>query len=114
MKKLLLVTSMLLSIGFAKAQDVVDDFNVGPYEVYYKGQGDVNFRLKKGVDLYEYFGLKKDTIIQVSEAKPEPLKHGVELSFFGETGMSRRARYSMVYGLEGAWKQKIANKTYFS
>ena len=114
MKKLLLVTSMLLSIGFAKAQDVVDDFNVGPYEVYYKGQGDVNFRLKKGVDLYEYFGLKKDTIIQVSEAKPEPLKHGVELSFFGETGMYRCARYSMVYGLEGAWKQRIANKTYFN
>lgn len=44
MKKLLLVTAMLLSIGYAKAQDVVDDFNVGPYEVYYKGQGDVNFR----------------------------------------------------------------------
>ena len=114
MKKLLLVTAMLLSIGYAKAQDVVDDFNVGPYEVYYKGKGDVNFRLKKGVDLYEYFGLKKDTIIQVSEAKPEPLKHGVELSFFGETAMYRCARYSMVYGLEGAWKQRIANKTYFN
>lgn len=113
MKKLLLYAAMLLSIGFAKAQDVVDDFNVGPYEVYYKGQGDVNFRLKKGVDLYEYFGLKKDTIIQV-EAKLESLKHGVELCFFGETGLYRCARYSMAYGLEGAWKQRIANKTYFN
>ena len=33
MKKLLLVTAMLLSIGYAKAQDVVDDFNVEPYEI---------------------------------------------------------------------------------
>lgn len=114
MKKFFFIAIMLMSIGCANAQDVSDVFNVGPYEVYYKGQGDVDFRLKKGVDLYEYFGLKKDTIIQISEAKPEPLKHGVELRFFGETGMYRCARYSMVYGLEGAWEQRIANKTYFN
>lgn len=114
MKKILLVISMLFCISYVNAQNEGDDFNVGPYEVYYKGQGDVNYRIRKGVDLYEYFGLKKDTVIQVSEAKPEPLKHGVELSFFGETGMYRCARYSMVYGLEGAWKQRIANKIYFN
>lgn len=105
---------MLMSIGIVKAQDVVDDFNVGPYEVYYKGQGDINFRLKKGVDLYEYFGLKKDTIINVVDVKPEPLKHGVQLSIFGETCMYRCARYSMVYGIGASWKQRIANKTYFN
>lgn len=55
---------MLLSINYVNAQNEVDDFNVGPYEVYYKGKGDVNFRLKKGVDLYEYFGLKKDTLFR--------------------------------------------------
>lgn len=114
MKQLLLVTTMLLSICFAKAQDIVDDFNVGPYEVYYKGQGDVNFRLRKGVDLYEYFGLKKDTVIQVLNEKIVPLKCGTELRFFGETALYRCARYSMVYVLEGVWKQRFAKKTYFN
>lgn len=104
---------MLLSIGYAKAQDVVDDFNVGPYEVYYKGLGDVNYRLKKGVDLYEYFGLKKDTIIQVSETKAEPLKHGIQVSFLGETTASHD-NFSMLYGIEGTWKQNIASATYFN
>lgn len=114
MKKLFLFATILMSIVIVKAQNVVDDFNVGPYEVYYKGQGDVNFRLKKGVDLYEYFGLKKDTIINVTEPTLEPLKNGIQLNLFGETSMYSCARYSMVYGIEGAWKQRIANKTYFN
>lgn len=113
MKKLLLVISMLLSINYVNAQNEVDDFNVGPYEVYYKGKGDVNFRLKKGVDLYEYFGLKKDTIIQVSEVQADPLKHGFQVSFLGETSTSRY-NFSMLYALEGVWKQKISSKTYFN
>lgn len=113
MKKLLLVISMLLSISYVNAQNEVDDFNVGPYEVYYKGKGDVNFRLKKGVDLYEYFGLKKDTIIQVSEAQTDPLNHGFQVSFLGETSTSRH-NFSMLYALEGVWKQKVSSKTYFN
>lgn len=114
MKKVLFIVTMLMSIGITKAQNVVDDFNVGPYEVYYKGKGDVNYRLKKGVDLYEYFGLKKDTVINAVETKGEPLKKGIQLSLFSETAMNRCARYSMVYGIEGVWKQRIASKTYFN
>lgn len=114
MKKLLLVTAMLLSIGYAKAQDVVDDFNVGPYEVYYKGQGDVNFRLKKGVDLYEYFGLKRDTVIYSSESTPEYKKSGIQITFNGEAGTNRDSRNSLNYRLEGVWKLKVAKSLYFN
>lgn len=114
MKKLFLIVTLLMSIGILEAQEVVEDFNIGPYEVYYKGQGDVIFRLKKGVDLYEYFGLKKDTIINVVDVKPEPLKHGLQLSIFGETGMYRCSRYSMAYGIGVSWKQRIANQLYFN
>lgn len=111
MKKLFLIATILMSMGIVNAQDVVDEFNVGPYEVQYNGLGDVNYRLKKGVNLYDYFGLKKDTII--NEPKSEPLKHGFQLSFFGETSMSR-SNHSLVFGLEGVWKQKIAKNTYFN
>lgn len=114
MKKLFLIVALLVSIDIVKAQDVVDDFNVGPYEVYYKGQGDVNFRLRKGVNLYEYFGLKKDTVINIVDAKPAPLKNGLQLNVFGETGIYRCSRYSMVYGIGASWKQRIANKLYFN
>lgn len=114
MKKFLLLVTMLFSLGAVNAQDVVDDFNVGPYEVYYKGLGDVNFRLKKGIDLYEYFGLKKDTIINIVEPKAEPLKNGIQVSAYFETAMYEIARYSMVYGIEGIWKHRIANYTYLN
>lgn len=114
MKKLLFITCMLMSIDAIKAQEVRDDFNVGPYEVIYWGQGDIDYRLRKDVDLYEYFGLKKDTIIQVSEPEPNPLERGIQLSVFSETAMYRCARHSMVYGIEGTWKQKIADKIYLN
>lgn len=111
MKQLFLIAAMLMCIVVVNAQDVIDEFNVGPYEVNYSGPGDVNYRLKEGVDLYEYYGLKKDTIISAPE--PELVKHGFQLSFLGEASMSRH-NHSLVFGLEGVWKQRIAKKTYFN
>lgn len=114
MKKILLVISMLLSISFAKAQDVVDDFNVGPYEVYYKGQGDVNYRLKKGVDLYEYFGLKRDTAIYVNEAQISPIKNAFQLNISVSIPRYVANGTSNVWGVDGGWKHKIGQGLYLN
>lgn len=115
MNKSLTIFFMLLSIGCANAQERADDFNVGPYEVYYKGPGDVNFRLRKGIDLYEYFGLQKDTVIQVEDMAPKQLNHAVQVSLFGRAGLFRYSSFdSMSCGLEVDWKQRIANKTYIN
>ena len=113
MKKIFsLVAFLTISVaGFA--QDV-DNFEVGPYEVDYKGSGDYKFRLRKGVDLYEYFGLKKDTTIQVAEAQPSPLKNGIQVGVNMETCLINKARHSNVYGISGSWKQAISNCLYFN
>lgn len=71
MKKLLFFALFLILSTVGKAQDV-DNFEVGPYEVEYKGTGDYRFRLRKGVNLYEYFDLKKDTVVKVQEQVAEP------------------------------------------
>lgn len=105
---------MLMGFGAAQAQNTTEYFEVGPFIVQYKGPGDYNYRRKEGVDLYEEFGLQKDTIIQVVSPEPEPLCHGVELSLYGETVKANTARFSMAYGLEAAWKQRVAPMTYFN
>lgn len=105
---------MLLSISFAKAQDVVDDFNVGPYEVYYKGQGDVNYRLKKGVDLYEYFRLKRDTIIYVNETQNSPIKDAFQLNVSMSIPRYVANGTSNVWGVDGGWKHRIGQCIYFN
>lgn len=112
MKKLFTAALLLFSICAAKAQEIYDVFDVGPYSVLYKGQGDVDYKMKQGVDLYEFFGLKKDTVIQVAANKPEQLKHGIQLDLFAETCMFRSPRYSMSFGIETAWKQNITKNLY--
>ena len=66
MKKIITISSLLViaMAGFAQS---VDNFEVGPYEIDYKGPGDYKYRLRKDVNLYDYFGLKKDTTILVVE-----------------------------------------------
>lgn len=114
MHRLFLFVVMLTCIVAVEAQNVEDQFEVGPYDVEYNGVGDYNVRMKKGVDLYEFFGLKRDTIIQVPEQTPEPLKYGFQFCLSGETGTYRCTRFSMSCGLTGTWKQKVANKTYIN
>lgn len=113
MKKLFsLVAFLIISIaGFAQN---VDNFEVGPYEVDYKGSGDYKFRLRKGVDLYEYFQLKKDTIIQVMDTLPADLKKAIQVELYLENCLTNVSRHSSVYGLSGSWKQRIGNKLYFN
>ena len=98
--------------GFA--QDV-DNFEVGPYEVdYNKVSGAYKFRVRKGVDLYEYYGLKKDTTIQVIAPNSSRLKKGIQIGVKMETCLSNISRHSNVYGITGSWKNLISKNIYLN
>jgi len=102
-------------VGYAQ---IVESFEVGPYEVDYRGAGDYKFRLRKGVDLYEYFELKKDTVIQVINTQPAqaptPLKHAIQVGVNLEACLTNISRYSSVYGFGGAWKQSVGKYIYLN
>mgnify|MGYP004519040601 FL=1 len=97
----------------AKSQEVIDNFQVGPYEVDYMGKGDANFRLKKNINLYEYFKLQKDTIIAESK-KVQPIKKGFEVGVtysmprFGVKGAFNS------FGVYGSAKSKVTNNIYLN
>ena len=113
MKKFLSLVAFLTFSVTGFAQDV-DNFEVGPYEVDYKGSGDYKFRLRKGVDLYEYYGLKKDTTIQVVKTQPSPIKGAFQLNAFMSLPRYVANGTSNVFGIDGAWKQRIGNQVYFN
>lgn len=105
---------VLLAISLGGYAQVVENFEVGPYEVDYKGDGDYKFRLRKGVDLYEYFGLKKDTTIVVAEKTATPIKHAIQVNAFLSIPRYLDNGTSNVWGIDGSWKQKIGNKLYYN
>lgn len=112
MKYLLSVILLLISLSGINAQNTVDNFNVGPYEVDYRGQGDINYRLRKGIDLYEYYGLKKDTTI-IIEKTTEPLKNAIQVDL--SYSMPQYAKgISNVLGIDASWKQRIINSVYLN
>jgi hypothetical protein len=112
MKNILLAVLLILGISITKAQSRVENFNVGPYEVDYKGPGDINYRLRKGINLFEFYGLEKDTVIQTVHVT-EPLKNGVQLDV--SFSMPRYSKgVSNVWGIDVSWKQRIANLIYLN
>jgi len=109
MKKLLTLCVMLAGIITCQAQNVIDNFNVGPYTVEYNGQGDVKYRLRDNVDLYEFYELKMDTTI-IALATEVPIKQAIEID--GYVGANRFA--SKEIGLQGVWKKLVGNNLYFN
>ena len=109
MKRILFLGALLMLsfVGFAQN---VENFEVGPYEVDYKGAGDYKFRFRKGVDLYEYFGLKRDTTIQTIEVPNSPVKGAFQLN----VAMSMPRYHYYGWGINGAWKQQIGTQLYFN
>ena len=113
MRTFFLILCGLLTTTMAKSQEVIDNFQVGPYEVDYMGKGDVNFRLKKNINLYEYFKLQKDTIIAESK-KVQPIKKGFEVGVtysmprFGVKGAFNS------FGVYGSAKSKVTNNIYLN
>lgn len=113
MKKILLFLCSLLTATMAKGQEVIDNFIVGPYEVDYRGQGDVNFRMRKGIDLYEYFGLERDTII-VESKRSQPVAQAFELGLLFSTPRFDKKGAFNTFGVYGNGKTKIARNVFFN
>ncbi len=109
MRKLVILCAAMLGIVTCMAQTVIDNFNVGPYIVDYNGQGDVKYRLRDNIDLYEFFELKMDTTVVV-ETNEIPISHAIAIS--GNVGANRFA--SKEIGLEGVWKQHLNRNLYFN
>lgn len=109
MKKILFLCALIAGIISCEAQTVIDNFTVGPYVVDYNGQGDVKYRLRENINLYEFFELRKDTII-VAALVETPVRHAVQIS--GHVGTNRYA--SKEIGLSGVWKQNIGTNLYFN
>lgn len=109
MKKILTLYALIVGIVSSNAQTVIDNFTVGPYIVDYNGQGDVKYRLRENINLYEFFDLKKDTTIVVNVVET-PIKHAFQISgYIGSTRFSPKE-----VGLSGIWKQKIGTNIYFN
>lgn len=114
-KKILLISLCAVAALTALAQSSEpDSFEVGPYNVDYYGAGDFNYQLKKEIDLYKYFKLKKDTIINVVEPAAEPLKSAFQISAFMALPRYVVSGASNVFGLEGAWKMGLSRQVYFN
>lgn len=109
MKNFLLLCALIVGIVSANAQTVIDNFTVGPYVVDYNGQGDVKYRLRDNINLYEFFELQKDTTI-VAAMVETPVKHAIQIS--GYLGANRYA--SKEIGISGVWKQNIGTNLYFN
>lgn len=112
MKKILFVAFLCLTTVSAKAQ--VDNFEVGPYEVEYQKDGDYKYRLRKDVDLYEFFDLKKDTTIIVEQKKPAPVAHAWQIGAELMTrlwGFLKEATQASVFA---QYKLKIGTAAYFN
>lgn len=101
--------AMIASVFACNAQTVIDNFTVGPYVVDYKGEGDVNYRLRDNIDLYEFYELQRDTTV-VAAVTEVPLKHAIEIA--GRVGANRLAAKEI--GLEAVWKQNIGKNLYFN
>lgn len=109
MKKFLTLCALLAGTLTCGAQTEIDNFNVGPYTVDYNGQGDVKYRLRDNIDLYEFFELERDTTI-VATVTEVPVEHAIQIS--GRVAANRFA--SKEFGIEGEWKQKIGTNLYFN
>ena len=114
-KKILLLSLCAVAALTALAQtSEPDSFEVGPYNIDYYGVGDFNYQLKKGIDLYDFFRLKKDTVVNVVESTTEPVKNAFQIGVFMALPRYVVLGESNVFGLEGAWKMRLSQQVYFN
>lgn len=109
MKRILLQIVFFVCVLAASAQSAIDNFIVGPYIVDYHGKGDVRYRLRDNINLYEFFELQKDTTILAAIVE-KPVKNAFQVS--GNVGSTRFV--SNEFGIEGVWKQKVGQNLYFN
>ncbi len=104
---------IMWALSFVGVAQEVDNFDVGPYEVDYYGVGDFKFRLRPGIDLYKYYGLKKDTAIAPVHV-PQLLDQAVQVGLFYMVPPFAIKGSTNVYGVEGKWKKSLAESFYFN
>ncbi|MBO8445648.1 MAG: hypothetical protein IAC23_08170 [Bacteroidetes bacterium] len=109
MKKVFLLCILVAAAMELMAQTPVDHFNVGPYVVDYNGKGDVKYRLRDNIDLYEFFELQKDTVV-ISKVSGESVKSAVQISARYGSSVSS----SNELGVDCVWKRNIAPNLYFN
>ncbi len=112
MRKFIVLAILSVSTIAGYSQNV-DNFEVGPYEVDYKGEGDFKSRLRPDIDLYEYFGLKRDTVIVVSEAL-SPVTQAIQVNGFMSMPRFPEEGCANLFGVNGSWKRKVGNMVYFN
>lgn len=113
MKKILLLICYIVLAASSNAQEVLDNFNIGPYEVDYKGKGDVNYRLKKDVDLYKFFDLKKDTVTITPETKKVVITKASEIgAFYALPRFGVNGSYD-TFGIQGFLKRSLSEGVIF-
>jgi len=113
MKKILSL-GLLLMIAIVGYAQNVDHFEVGPYEVDYRGEGDFKYRLKKGMDIYKYFGLQKDTVVQQKDDLSTYVAHAIQIEVSFMLPRYAVNSCSNVFGIDGTWKQRITDGVYFN
>lgn len=109
MKKLLLLCACAIGALASPAQTPIDHFNVGPYVIDYNGKGDVKYRLRDGIDLYEFFELQRDTTVVVNCPELELIDHGFEIGAkigFGTHGLA--------WDVTGRYAISVAKNVYFT
>ena len=112
MMKRIVYSVILLMVSAVCFAQGVDNFNVGPYEVDYKGPSDFKYRLRPGVDLYDYFNLQRDTIVQGGSVGSAPVGGAFHLN--ASYSLTRYSAYSGVnmIAVDGGWKQRIGEGVY--
>jgi len=111
-KTLLLVLCAIAAMSGLAQSSEPDTLRVGPYYVDYYGPGD--YSVFQRVDPYEYFGIKKDTIINVVRPETEPLGHCFQIGAFMAVPRYAVLGTSSVFGFEGAWKMRLSQQLYFN
>ena len=112
MKRKFFSMAICMMMASASLAQDVKYFKVGPYDVEFKDEYDYKFNLRKGVDLYNFYNLKKDTVI--IQTKTEPLNSAwqVNASFamprFVANGTSN------VFGVDASWKKAIGSGMWFN
>lgn len=113
MKKIISLGLLLMTTVIGYAQNV-DHFEVGPYEVDYRGEGDFKYRLKKGTDIYKFFDIQKDTVVQERERRSVPVTHAIQVGVSLMMPRYTANSCSNVFGIDGVWKQRITDGVYFN
>lgn len=118
MKKTLVFAAMMLGAWVANAQSLSTYFTVGPYEVEYVNEDDINYRLREGVDLYKYYNLSKDTIINQTIADKtndvKSMRDVFSCSLITDFCVYSKPRYTTKWGVEIGWKHQLAHNYYLN